>query len=435
MQNIQERIWASASAIEAELDARRLALIQAPTDLEITFNGGIAPDVGRHYAQILIDQNLPKDAQVLDLGCGYGRIAMALAPRLGREMRYVGLDPNEEGVNWAQRNITPHFPNVIFGGIDVRSQPYNPSGNLMGSGFRFPFADESLDLVFMISVLTHVDMPTVENYVLEASRTLKPNGRLVATMFLIDPEVDRLLSDGKGTFTMAVPFGASRVEVAANPELAIAHPRKAVLEIIQRAGFVESEFRDGYWCGRASATPMDFQDLVVASRSKGQARPLDLVRTMPDVSPTPWSQEVCDEVARLTGQEENRIASFLTWSNLLALNILWWNCDGLELGMREPVSGSVEACAFGLASLRELGLKDLRPEGSAEGQFYALDDAAMVGLLARSDQAVSRSLLHQVLLEAAEIGLRIHASMQSGNVPVLLARDRNPVDVSIKGFC
>src|SRR5262245_58213629 len=53
---------------------------------------------------------LATDAKVLDVGCGCGRVARALAGYLGPAGRYHGFDPTGDLVAWCQRNLEPHLP-------------------------------------------------------------------------------------------------------------------------------------------------------------------------------------------------------------------------------------------------------------------------------------------------------------------------------------
>lgn len=427
--NVHQRLWASACAIASELDARSAAIAQPSFDFEASFNGRVAPDAARHYAEILTSGALPEDARILDLGCGFGRIAMALARQLAPKVRYFGLDPNAGGIEWAQRNITPHHPNFTFRRIDVRSLPYNPLGRESGGSLRFPFEDASLDLVFMISVLTHVDLATVETYLREAARVLKPSGRLVTTMFLLDDEVDHLLAAGKGSFRMAAPCGPSRVENLANPELAIAHPRQRVVDILQSAGFARHAVFNGSWSGRASATPMDFQDLLIASHHPGPIRrPVGQAAVMPDAL-TAEQQRLCDRIDRLTG-DDARLSRFITWSNALTLNALWWRVEGRTLALGEG-TGAVPL-PLRLEALRKLGLENIRPDvEETGGAFQALDDAAMMALVIRTGQTAGRALLLDVLFEAAENGLCLLEACRAGKAALLTAPGRPPRPVTI----
>ncbi len=432
----EQSIWASACMIEAEIEARLESATQPEAELEIKFNGGVAPEVARHYARILLSGNLPPDARILDLGCGFGRIAMALAKRLGPEARYFGLDPNAEGLDWAQRHITPQHPNFTFRRIDIKSLPYNPTGSVNGSDFRFPFEDGSLDLVFMISVLTHVDLATVETYARESARVLKPEGRLVSTIFMLDEEVDRLLAAGKGRFKMAAPFGPSRVENPKNPELAIAHPRDMVLDILRQAGFAQSDLFNGSWSGRTSASPMDFQDLMIASRSPGRVELPGAQAHLPPAPAAPLAAETRAQVDRLLdralGWDAANLPKFITWANATALNAFWWQGEGLALAVADRVSGQLLRCDGRFDGLQALGLAGMRPEGP-QG-FQVMEDAAMIGLLIQKGRAAPREALRQTMMEAVEYGLTLLDLTAEGKVPVLLTTEGQTIPVTIPEF-
>lgn len=402
--DIRQRLWASACMIEEELASRISSPAQPPAILEVGFNGGVAPDVARHYSSILTAGGLPDTANILDMGCGFGRIAMALTQRLSPSQRYFGLDPNAEGIHWAKNNITPNFPNFTFQRSDIKSRPYNPDGVLKGHEFRFPFMDASLDLVFMISVLTHVDLATVANYLREAARTLKPDtGRLVATIFLTDDEVDRLLDAGRGHFRMATPYGPSRVENPANPELAIAHPRCVVLDILRSAGFAQSTVLNGHWSGREGTTPMDFQDLIIAHRNAGASYCLPSQPIAPKADDGRATQRICDRIVALTGGDDACVSRFITWFNAVNLNAFWWQCDDMRFG-----TAAKNPWQLSFAALRKLGLEKIRPtDTKTAGSYHQLDDAAMIALLIKAGRVVSRQSLQDCFFEAAENGIRI----------------------------
>lgn len=427
MVDVRQRLWASACATNSELHARLRWPNPPAGELEIMFNGGIAPDVARHYADVLTGGELPDEATILDLGCGFGRVAMALTQVLGPEQRYVGLDPNVDGIAWAASNIAPRFPNFSFQRVDIRSGPYNPTGTIDGREFRFPFPDGSLDLVFMISVLTHVDLATVENYVREAARTLKPDtGRLVGTIFLMDEEVDRLLASGQGHFRMAEVHGPSRVENAANPELAIAHPRQEVLDLLDRAGFRQHTVFDGFWSGREGATPMDFQDLLIADRGDGTVlpRPAQPNELAPELDRR--EQEVCDRISAMA-VGDSWAASFLTWCYEVTLNAFWWQGAGLEVGRADDELAAGDPGDLRFDALRRLGLEDLGPEGAADGTYLPLDDAATGALLVSAGRVVRRETLMACFLEAAGNGLRILDAAAAGEDLVLRHRETGRV--------
>lgn len=101
--------------------------------------------------------------EVLDFGCGCGR---ALLPLLDRHPsnRFVGTDVDREAIEWCQKN-------VLDAGF-ILSKPEPP---LM-------LESETFDLLYAISVLTHLDARKQGLWLEEFRRLLKPKGVLVATV-------------------------------------------------------------------------------------------------------------------------------------------------------------------------------------------------------------------------------------------------------------
>ncbi|HEX5215246.1 MAG TPA: class I SAM-dependent methyltransferase, partial [Vicinamibacterales bacterium] len=118
----------------------------------------------------------PEDA-VLDVGCGVGRIAVALTEYLSTAGRYDGFDIVPAEIEWCRRQITPRFPQFRFHLADVRNDAYNPAGATPASRYRFPFPDGSFDVAIVASVFTHLLTPDLDNYLRELARVLAPGGR------------------------------------------------------------------------------------------------------------------------------------------------------------------------------------------------------------------------------------------------------------------
>lgn len=407
--DVRQILWESACAIADHLAWTAASSFDVPMDLEERFNGGASPAVARHYGRVLDPRSLPADARILDLGCGFGRIAMELTRVLGPGQQYVGLDPNAEGIEWAQRHIGAHHPNFTFQRIDVRSRPYNPDGTMGGNDFRFPFEDDSLDLVLMISVLTHVDLPTVDNYVREAARVLRSDtGRLVSTIFLLDDEVDELIADGRSRFDLPWSAGPSRVENPDNPELVIAHPRTAVLDIVDSAGFEQVEVVNGHWCGRA-APPMDFQDLLIADRTAGVR-----YRHPRSASPPPEfpSTVVEDRIRQQGFGSRDELLGFITWSVAVTLNALWWQDQGRSLVLDGPRQ---EPLGLTFDQVRRLSIPDPRTADTVrDAVFRPINDEGIVALLLGSDPG--REEVFAGVYEAARNGLLIRDALLAGSV-------------------
>ncbi|KEO58176.1 class I SAM-dependent methyltransferase [Thalassospira permensis] len=133
---------------------------------------------------------LMPDHDVLDIGCGIGRMAVPLTQYLDASNAiYEGIDPVANGIEWCKRTISPAYPNFGFQTQDVKNALYNPEGSIGGRGMRLPFQDGAFDFTAMISVATHLPPEEIETYCAEVFRVLRPGGKLFLTAFIIrDPQ-------------------------------------------------------------------------------------------------------------------------------------------------------------------------------------------------------------------------------------------------------
>src|SRR3989475_8959582 len=129
---------------------------------------------------------LRRGSRILDIGCGCGRVASALARYMSSTASYDGFDVANEAVEWCQRHISARFPNFRFRRIPVFSQRYSPQGSLGASEIAFPYEDNGFDLVFAASVFTHIPPDGLANYIAETRRVLRPGGGSLANFCLIN---------------------------------------------------------------------------------------------------------------------------------------------------------------------------------------------------------------------------------------------------------
>ena len=118
---------------------------------------------GRESAQEIADGfaaagcDLFDQGRVLDFGCGCGRVARHLAPRM-RGGEYHGCDVDAPAVAWLAEHI--------------------PAGQFVGNRFAppLPYPDGFFDAVFSLSILTHLDRELQLDWLRELRRVLRPGG-------------------------------------------------------------------------------------------------------------------------------------------------------------------------------------------------------------------------------------------------------------------
>jgi len=103
-----------------------------------------------------------KGVRVLDWGCGHGRVARHFI-ECWRDAEILGMDIDAENIAWCRDNLP--------GGIFEIAPLWPPS----------PLADASLDVVFGISVMTHLTAEAQEAWLAELHRALKPRGLALIT--------------------------------------------------------------------------------------------------------------------------------------------------------------------------------------------------------------------------------------------------------------
>lgn len=207
---------------------------------------------------------LTPDARVLDVGCGIGRVARALAARLGPQGAYAGFDVSASAVAWCARRYARRHPRFGFTHLDVRNALYNPDGAVAARDVRFPYPDGDFDVAVAASVFTHLPADEADRYLAEAGRVLRPGGRLLATFFLLDDAARAAQSRGETALAFPHEHWPASFADAALPESAVAYDEAWVRERLAAHGLTPVEPLRGTWSGRAGEA--GFQDAIVATR-------------------------------------------------------------------------------------------------------------------------------------------------------------------------
>jgi SAM-dependent methyltransferase len=109
-----------------------------------------------------IGRPLESFEEVFELGCGCGRVLRQWAAVTGP--RFHASDYNPKGVEWGKRFL----PHVSFSTNDLEPP--------------LPFASESFDLCYAVSVFTHLPEELQMPWLRELHRVLRPGGILVVTL-------------------------------------------------------------------------------------------------------------------------------------------------------------------------------------------------------------------------------------------------------------
>ncbi|BBK38587.1 hypothetical protein STAQ_36650 [Allostella sp. ATCC 35155] len=224
--------------------------------------------VGRRYRGFLVDDTgLRPDHRLLDIGCGTGRMAIALADLLRAPGGYVGFDVWRDGIEWCRREIGARRPEFTFVHADVAEPFLNPGGTQPLTDWRFPAADGSIDRALALSVFTHLDGPTTRHYLRELARVLQPDGRALLTFFIVDAVGEAHLRGWPGG-PEALAGDRAPLLMRFGKDLFTAWDPAAIEDAAAAAGLVILGREPGDWCGRPPARPdrPHHQDHLVLGR-------------------------------------------------------------------------------------------------------------------------------------------------------------------------
>ncbi|HUF55079.1 MAG TPA: class I SAM-dependent methyltransferase [Thermohalobaculum sp.] len=209
---------------------------------------------------------LKETSDVLDVGCGTGRVAMPLT-RFLTTGSYTGIDIVKSSIDWCQEAFRD-FPNFRFVHADLYSEYYNPEATLKAGDYEFPFDDDSFDLIWSSSLFTHMLIDDVDTYLSEMSRTIRRGGRIWNSYLLLDEISEPLVlgprNDGR---RMQYEVDGGRIGWKDKPEWVVGLRLDRIKALHQRHGFEITDLQLSDWSGGRPETPYKGQDFIVARKA------------------------------------------------------------------------------------------------------------------------------------------------------------------------
>ena len=136
---------------------------------------------GPHSVNLIFDgklEDLATNANILDIGCGRGRVARSVA-EFRPDVRVYGVDV---------------APSMIAGAMEANKHIQNLSFSV-GDGISLSsFPDGVFDFVYSFIVFQHLPRHITAQYIADAARVLKPGGQLVFQVqqrdepMIVDPQ-------------------------------------------------------------------------------------------------------------------------------------------------------------------------------------------------------------------------------------------------------
>lgn len=130
-------------------------------NLQKYFDGG--KDTAQWLVRMLERHISLEGKKILDWGCGPGRVLRHLPAATSEQCQYFGTDYNRETIAWCMENL----PGIHF--------------TLNSLEARLPYPDHAMDIIYGISIFTHLSEASHSAWFAELKRVIRPGGILVLT--------------------------------------------------------------------------------------------------------------------------------------------------------------------------------------------------------------------------------------------------------------
>jgi SAM-dependent methyltransferase len=206
-----------------------------PRPDDAVHNAGPDPEGlrGQRQLAILVEHGLRPEDDLLDIGCGTGRLAYECAGFLTTGT-YTGIDVSRPAIDWLRANYTTQQSNLRFDHLDVQNDQYPTSAQQPAESARFPYPAASFDVVCSFAVFMHLLPSAIGRYLAEIRRVLRPHGwGLVTLPIVVDPNELPFVIGGEGDRT--VPLGEGVYAPAVGHHASMAFDRELVARLCDEA--------------------------------------------------------------------------------------------------------------------------------------------------------------------------------------------------------
>ena len=170
---VLKQVQIEVAQIRSLLELQGVNLTIPPPELQVRVSGAydmnffrLGHDLGVSVESMLglVNKGFDDFQRIFDFGCGCGRVVIPLSLRLAHPERLYGADIDPEAIQWCKSHIHG------VGGFEVN--PHEPPA---------PFEDESFDLVYGISVFTHLPEEMQFSWMQDLVRVCTKDAYLVLT--------------------------------------------------------------------------------------------------------------------------------------------------------------------------------------------------------------------------------------------------------------
>jgi ubiquinone/menaquinone biosynthesis C-methylase UbiE len=125
----------------------------------------VGRDASKNIERCLAEAGTPLDTfrSILDFGCGCGRVTLWMARQMNAAAELCGTDTDADAIAWCRDHLPGRF---------TVNAPLPP----------LEYPDSAFDLIYAVSVFTHLDEERQFEWLDELRRVLKPGGTLLFTV-------------------------------------------------------------------------------------------------------------------------------------------------------------------------------------------------------------------------------------------------------------